>query len=264
MDQENSVEILGKKIFFLYPAALAQNEVVEELIQEEYEVYVLRDEEKMKKILVKYPDSVVLVNIAEQLAEEKWEAWIRGIMSDPATARTAIGILTTVMNERLKQKYVAVLKVQCGYIQVRTDSRTLIKQVLVALKAVNAKGLRKYIRAAPDNEAMTAINFPLNNDYIKGTIKDISAAGLSCVFDKDPLLEKNSLCQNVQIKLQSMILKIEGIVFGFRVDGDTKIYVIVFTQRTDPSVRTKIRIYAHNVLQARLDAEFKGRAAAKG
>jgi hypothetical protein len=82
--------------------------------------------------------------------------------------------------------------------------------------------------------------------------------GLSCVFDEDPGLEKNSLCQNVQIKLQSMLLKIEGIVFGFRFDGDTKIYVIVFTQRTDPSVRTKIRIYAHNVMQARLDAEFKG------
>jgi hypothetical protein len=54
-------------------------------------------------------------------------------------------------------------------------------------------------------------------------------------------------------------LKIEGIVFGFRVDGDTKTYVIVFTQRTDPAVRTKIRSYAHNVMQARLDAEFKGK-----
>jgi hypothetical protein len=259
MDQENSVEILGKKIFFLYPVALVQNEVVEELIQEEYEVYTIRDEDRLKRILAKYPDSVVLINIAEELPEEKWEAWIRDIMSDPATGRTAIGILTPGMNEGLRHKYVNILKVQCGYIQVKTDSRALILQVLAALKAVNARGLRKYIRAAPDNEAMTAINFPYNNEYIKGTIKDISAMGLSCVFDEDPLLEKNSLCQNVQIKLQSMLLKIEGIVFGFRIDGDTKIYVIIFTQRTDPSVRTKIRIYAHSVMQARLDAEFKGK-----
>jgi hypothetical protein len=259
MDQENSVEILGKKIFFLYPAALVQNEVVEELIQEEYEVYTIRDEERLRKILAKYPDSVVLVNIAEQLAEEKWEAWIRDVMSNPVTAGTAIGILTPGMDENLMHKYVTALKVQCGYIQVKTDSRTLIRQVLIALKSVNAKGLRKYIRVAPDNEAMAAINLPINNEYVKGTIKDISTMGLSCVFDEDPGLEKNSLCQNVQIKLQSMILKIEGIVFGFRIDGAAKIYVIVFTQRTDPSVRTKIRIYVHNVMQARLDAEFKGK-----
>jgi hypothetical protein len=259
MDQENSVEILGKKIFFLYPAALVLNEVVEELVQEEYEVYTSRDEGALKKILAKYPDSVVFVNIAEQLSEEQWEVWIREVMSDPVTEKTAIGILTPGMNEGLRHKYVDTLKVRCGYIQVRTDSRTLIKQVLAALKAAGARGLRKYIRATPDNEAASAINCPLNNEYVKGTIKDISSMGLSCVFQEDPGLEKNSLCQDVQIKLQSMLLKIEGIVFGFRLDGDTKIYVIVFTQRTDPAVRTKIRIYVHNVMQARLDAEFKGK-----
>jgi hypothetical protein len=259
MDQENSVEISGKKIFFLYPATLAQNEVMEELIQEEYEVYAIRDEEKLRKILAKYPESVVFVNIAEKLSEEQWEAWIRGIMSDPATSKTAIGILTPGLSEALRHIYVEVIKVQCGYIQVRTDSRTLIKQVLAALKGANAKGLRKHIRVTPDNDAASAINLPLNGEYLKGTIKDISTMGLSCVFDKDPGLEKNSLCQDVQIKLQSMLLKIEGIVFGFRLDGDTKIYVIIFTQRTDPSVRTKIRIYVHNVMQARLDAEFKGK-----
>ncbi|MDR3122917.1 MAG: pilus assembly protein PilZ [Treponema sp.] len=259
MDQENSVEILGKKIFFLYPAALVQNEVVEELIQEEYEVYIIKDEEKLRKILAKYPDSMVMVNINEQLPEEKWETWIRNLMSDPATVKAAVGILAPSGDENLQRKYVNTIKVQCGYIQVKADSRSLTKQVLAALKAANAKGLRKYIRVAPENEAMTSINLPINNQYIKGSIKDISAAGLSCVFEKDPGLGKNSLCRNVQIKLQSILLKIEGIVFGFRIDGDTKIYVIVFTQRTDPAVRTKIRIYAHNVMQARLDAEFKGK-----
>jgi hypothetical protein len=259
MDQENSVAILGKKIFFLYPAALVQNEVVEELVQEEYEVYTVRDEEKLKKILANYPDSVALVNIAEQLSPDKWESWIRGLMSDPATARTAVGILAPGGDESLIRKCLAVFKVQCGYIQVKADSRTLVKQVLAALRAANAKGLRKYIRVTPDSDSIAGINFPLNNEYVKGTIKDISAMGLSCVFDEDPGLEKNSLCQDVQIKLQSMILKIEGIVFGFRIDGDTKTYVIVFTQRTDPAVRSRIRIYAHSVMQVRMDAEFKAK-----
>jgi hypothetical protein len=259
MAQENSVEILGKKIFFLYPAALVQNDVVDELVQEEFEVYIVKDEARLKKTLAKYPDSIVLINISEHLTGEQWEAWIRDLMSDPATARTAVGILTPNLDENLIRKYTTDIKAQCGCIQVTTDSRALIKQILGVLRTAKAKGLRKYIRVAPDNEVMAAINLPLNNDYIKGAIKDISSMGLSCVFDRDPELEKNTLCQNVQIKLQSMLLKIEGIVFGFKTDGEEKNYVLIFTQRTDPAVRTKIRIYAHNVMQAAMEAELGGK-----
>jgi hypothetical protein len=97
----------------------------------------------------------------------------------------------------------------------------------------------------------------MNDSFIKGAINDISTMGLSCVFQEDPELVKNSLCQNVQLKLQSMILKAEGIVFGSRTDGVKKTYVIVFTQRTDPAVRSKIRKFVQSVLQTKLDAEFK-------
>ncbi|WP_010263420.1 PilZ domain-containing protein [Treponema primitia] len=257
MAQGNTVEALGKKVFFLYPAALVLNEVVEELIQEEYEVYVIKDHEKLKKIITKYPGSVVLVNISEQLSEREWETWIRAIMADPVTAKVDIGILAPNGDEDLKRKYVNSVKVNCGYIQVKSDSKLLIKQVLATLIAVNTKGQRKYIRAAPSSETMTTINLPINGDFIKGSIKDISTMGLSCIFDQDPELEKNSLCQNVQIKLQSVLLKVEGIVFGYRDDGVTKTYVIVFTQRTDPAVRTKIRKFVQGSMQAKLDAEFK-------
>jgi hypothetical protein len=40
-------------------------------------------------------------------------------------------------------------------------------------------------------------------------------------------------------------------------DGITKIYVIIFTQRTDPDVRTKIRKYIQLNLQSKLDVMLK-------
>ncbi|WP_245534755.1 pilus assembly protein PilZ [Treponema primitia] len=236
---------------------IVQNDIVEALIQEELEVYVIKDHEKLRKIVTQYPDSVILVNISEQMPEGDWERWIRGIMADQATARVDIGILCPNGDAKLQQKYVNILKLKCGYIQVKSDSKVLFRQLMEALKAANARGQRKHIRAALEGDAVTAINLPVNGDFIKGTLKDISTVGLSCVFERDPGLGKNSLCQDVQIKLQSMILKIEGIVFGSRIDGDTKIYVIVFTQRTDPAVRAKIRKYIQTTLQSRIDAEFK-------
>jgi hypothetical protein len=104
---------------------------------------------------------------------------------------------------------------------------------------------------------MTTINLPLNGTYVNGTIKDISVVGLSCAFDEDPGLAKNTLFQNIQIKLQSALLKVEGIIFGSRTDGLARIYVILFTKRTDPEVKVKIRKYIQQNLQAKMDGELK-------
>jgi hypothetical protein len=122
---------------------------------------------------------------------------------------------------------------------------------------VDAKGRRKYLRATSDNEAMTTVNFPLDSVFINGTLKDISTVGFSCAFERDPSLEKNAIFQNIQVKLQSQLLKVEGIVFGSRLDGAAKIYVVIFTQRIDPDVRTKIRKYIQQNFQAKMDMELK-------
>jgi hypothetical protein len=137
---------------------------------------------------------------------------------------------------------------------MKSDVLKSIKLLYGILQSVNARGRRKYLRATTENEALNTINIPHNGVFHKGVIKDISVVGLSCAFQDDPDIGKNSLCQDMQIKLQSMILKAEGIVFGSRMDGLTKIYVFIFTQRIDPEVRIKIRSYIQSLLQSKMDA----------
>ncbi|MFP3091430.1 PilZ domain-containing protein [Treponema sp. TIM-1] len=256
-DDNNSTDITGKKIFFLHPTALVQNEIAAALIQRELEVYIVRDHLKLRRVLKKYPTSIVFANIDNGMPEKDWETWIRGILSDPPTATIAFGIFASENNGALAHKYVDIIKVKCGYTVIRPDTKKSIIQILENLKAVDAWGRRKYIRVTSDNEALTTINLPYNNDFIKGTIKDISVAGLSCFFPLDPNIEKNSLISNIQIKLQSILLKAEGIVFGSRMDGLIKIYVIMFTQRTDPEVRVKIRKFIQSTLQSRMDTDLR-------
>ena len=59
MGDDNNTELLGKKIFFLHPSAFVQNEVISELVQLEYEVYVVKDEIALLRALRKYPHSIV-------------------------------------------------------------------------------------------------------------------------------------------------------------------------------------------------------------
>jgi hypothetical protein len=258
MDSDNVSEILGKKIFFLYPSAIIQNEVAYELVQQEYEVYTIRDQTNLPKALALSPDSIVFINIDDGLPEKEWETWIRGIQGKPATAAVGIGILSSTANEALQKKYVNTLKVQCGFTVInKSDTLKSIKQIYTILQAENARGKRKYLRAASENETQATINMPHQGMFIKGVIKDISVVGLSCAFEGDPMLDKNSLCQDMQIKLQSVILKTEGFVFGSRMEGTEKDYVFLFTQRIDPEVRVKIRSYIQGMLQAKMDILIK-------
>jgi hypothetical protein len=81
--------------------------------------------------------------------------------------------------------------------------------------------------------------------------------GISCTIEDNPDITKNTLFKDIQIKLQTAIMKVEGIVFGTRMEGDDKVYVILFTQRIDPDVRTKIRKYIQHNLQSKMDIELK-------
>jgi hypothetical protein len=255
---EDNTAILGKKIFFLHPSAFIQNDIMGGLAQMEHEVYVARDEEKLAKALANYPDSIVFCCIDETLSPQKWEGWVRKIMSGEATRTVSIGILSNTNNDEVRRLYLNQLSVPCGFVSAKIEKTKLLKILSDILKAAESKGRRMYIRADTRNESMTTLNISHDGSFINAAIQDISYVGLSCIFAEDPELEKNSLVTNIQIKLQSVLLKAEAIVFGSRSDDKgVKTYVLVFTPKVDPSVRAKIRSYIQKNLQTKMDLELK-------
>jgi hypothetical protein len=254
-DKNALAEIQGKKIFFLYPTPSMQNQVISELAQEEYEVYITKDHTSLMRLLNKYPDSILYVNIDDKMSEFEWEKWIRVLIT--RLPEMNIGILSIKYEGEIKDKYLDIIKVSCGFTPLKVDMNRTVPRFMDFLNKVNAKGRRKYIRATIERETNAVINLPHNGDYINGSIKDISVVGISCTFEQDPILMKNLLIKDGQIRLQSMRLKVEVIVFGSRMDGYEKIYVFLFTQKVDPEVKTKIRKYIQNNLQSKMDSELK-------
>jgi len=255
MTGNDSVESLGRKVFFLHPSALIQNEVIEELAQGEFEVYFSKDETKLRHLLKKYPESIVFANISDGMKENAWEEWIKSIMME--IPGVDIGIITYSDDTSLRHKYMELLKVRCGFTAMRADLPSVIKQLESILNSVNAKGRRKYVRVLTDRETNTTVNLPMNGTFVTGVIKDISTVGFSCYFADDPELVKNSHFTDIQIRLQTQLIKAQGMVFGSRMHENEKHYVFLFTQRTLPEVHIKIRKFIHTLLQTRMDNEFR-------
>jgi len=255
---DNNSDLVGKKVFFLYPTISVQNRIVTELIQQEYEVYVAKNKEKLKRVLSKYPDSIVFIDINEQMSEGEWDIWVTGVMDAPDMKDVSIGVITSNDDEQIIRKFLLALKVACGYTVLGHDTEKAMTQIMVALQNVNAKGRRKYIRAIMEKgETSTTINLPVNGNFVNGIIRDISVVGVSCTIEGNPEIPKNTLFKNIQIRLQTNLLKVEGILFGTRMDGTDTIYVILFTQRVDPDIRMKIRTYIQHTLQQKLNTDLE-------
>ena len=248
---------MGRKVFFLHPSAFMLNaQIIDELAQEEFEVYIIKDEAKIRQALELYPDSILFASINEALKENVWIDLIRDIHNNPITAAVDIAFLASTSDELVKQKYTGLFDFNCGYTVVKSDVEKATKEIVAILNKVNAKGRRKFIRLVTDKEN-TTVNIPINAAFKNGNIKDISIVGFSCTFAEDPVLPKNGLYGNIQIKLQGQLLKAEAIVFGSRMDGDEKVYVFLFTKRMDPSIQAKIRKYIQTKLQSKMDEELK-------
>jgi len=255
---DNNIDLVGKKVFFLYPTVSVQNRVVTELIQQEYEVYVAKNKEKLKKVLSKHPDSIVFIDVNEQMSEGEWDIWITGIMEAPDMKGVSIGVVTSNDDEQVMRKFLLALKIPCGYTVLSHDTEKALTQIMGALQSANAKGRRKYIRAVLERgETSSTVNLPVNGNFVNGIIRDISVVGISCTLDGDPEIPKNTLFKNIQIRLQTNLLKVEGILFGTRTEGVNTIYVILFTQRINPEVRTKIRTYIQHTLQQRMNPDLE-------
>lgn len=253
-DSNRNLEILGRKIFMLYPTASVINQVIPELIQQEYEVYVAKDHGRLQRALKKYSDSIVYINIDEKMPEQEWEKWILNLNSTLPDVQ--FGIFSSNSSDELKEKYVRVLKVACGFLPLKVDMSKSGEAVIEILKFINVKGRRKYLRASTERESNASVNIPLGGDFVKGTVKDISVVGFSCVLENNPGLAKNTLQKDIQLRLQSMLLNVEAVVFGSRTEQEDKIYVFIFTQRIDSDVRIKIRKYVQQNLQSKMDTEI--------
>jgi hypothetical protein len=257
-EQKNIVtnsDIVGKKVFFLYPSVNIQNHVISELAQQEYEVYVVKNHVHFTRTLKKYPNSIIYVNLDDSAPKKEMEKLIETVSSVLPTVK--IGIFSSSTDEEFKKKYINKPRFSCGFMNIRLDINKAAQKIIETLESMDVKGRRKYLRASTENEATATINMPHDGNFINGAVKDVSVVGISCVFESDPVLKKNTLYKDIQIRLQTMLLKAEAVVFGSRTEYGKTIYVLLFTQRIDPDVRTKIRKYIQQNLQHKMDSELK-------
>jgi hypothetical protein len=250
MDQQPNAQ--GKKIFLLHPHSVIHQEMLDILIMAGYETYTLLDEKKARRLLELFPGSIMFINIDEGLKEKEWEAYIRGIIEDPKTKDSRLGIMSYNQDRALMQKYLMDMAIPCGYIQLKLGLQESTKIILNALEANEARGRRKHIRSSCEDDINATMNYKDTQDIYHGKILDISSAGIAARIDKFVNLPPNSLLREVQLKLRGGLVMTDMILIGRRRD-DQSVYILLFDPRISQENKLIIHRYIKMCLQKYID-----------
>lgn len=249
---------LSKKVFFLYPHSVIQQGLMQELVANEYSIYLVNDHKRFREVVRKFEEPIVFFNIDENLKAEEWENYISEMInSDDNSAMT--GVLTYNDDKELAETYLMNLGVPCGFIKLKLGLEQSRGIILKTLEANEAKGRRKYLRIDCWSLQNTEINVKFGENFFTGRIKDISSVGMAVVFDMEQQLQKNMMLNDIQLKLRGKIARVSGPVIGSRETTDGIIYVVLFDQKTDSATRTRIYGFIYETLQDEINQIMQSR-----
>jgi hypothetical protein len=246
------VTVEGKKVFFLYPHSVIQDEMLDVLIMSGYEVYILRDHKRAYRLLERFPGSIMCINIDERLPEMEWEAYIRELQESPKTRDSKLGILSYNTDRDLMQKYLMDMAVPCGYIQLKLGVQASTKIIHDALQANEAKGRRKCFRASCEDDSGATINYKDGNTIYYGKILDISSAGVAVRIENFRGFQTNSRLRDIQLKLRGSLVRTDMILIGNRWDNQD-VWILLFNPNMPLEGRLIIHRYMKQILQRYID-----------
>ncbi len=248
MTSEELKTAWGRKVFFLYPHSVFSEELFLEILDNEYEVYVLKSHESAWRAAEKHPGSILFINIDGQPPDKDWETWVRKLMADPKRAETRVGILTYNMDQDLAKKYLMEIGVPCGFIQLKQGLVESKRIILKTLEANEAKGRRKYVRAKCMDPKKATLNVKYEGKIHNGIIHDISAAGMAFRFEKPVSLKSKAHLDDIQLKLKGVLCRVSGIFAG-EIRDSTPRNLLLFDQPMPADTKEKIHRFIFHSLQ---------------
>jgi hypothetical protein len=212
-EQEGAL-LCGRKVFFLYPHSVLNEDLLVQILSNEYEIYSLHDHHVAERIARAFPGSIFFLNIDEALKERQWALWIRGLLTDPATVSTRIGILTYNPDPELARKYLMEIGIPCGFIQMKLGLAEGKSIILKMLAANEAKGRRRYVRARCSDGKKASFNLTVRGAHVTGDIVDISVAGMSVRFDATVRFKDKEVLDDVQLRMRGTLCRVAGTYAG--------------------------------------------------
>ncbi len=243
---QNEKEFLGRKVFFLNPPMLFEDEVVEKLRVMEYEVYSVREYNKMRNFLTLNAGSIVFITPNDMLTPGGWKNFISVIEADNAVfGPVDVGVIMHKMAESATRSFITGLKLKGGVMQLEAGNDLLFQQIVKSLDALKAHGLRKNVRADCMNDKTAEVYSLKGTKMLRFKIIDISSAAIATKFPANFGNEifENMLIPDARVNIGRAYVNASLIISAIKPVGDNLLVIFTYGASTSPDAMKKIRGY---------------------
>jgi len=256
MAGKNTVD--NRKIFFLHPQAVIQDELVRGLIADDYEAYLLRNSVSAKMVLREYPDSILIVQVDSGLSEDQWLEYAAELRSTPVFSKLTLCVVSVAGMEAIQKTYLDTpAGFSYGFSYSGYDFGTIYPRIKEMLIQEKANPPRISIKGTAAEKQKVSVVFTRDQNRYEGRLKDISLSGLTCRLDSlEPLYPSEVPIQAIIITYDSTQFTVSGRIAGNQGDDDS-IHLILFDDYVRSDKKDDIFDLIHACLQAQIDALIK-------
>lgn len=264
----NEKVFMGRKVFFLNAPTGFEKAVIDNLRSMEYEVYSIKDYRVLKEMIRLNPDSIVFIIPTTALNFRGWRNFIKSFENETIFAPLDVGIIMRKMNPERESLFLAGVQYDAGLIYVDNGIYDTMRKIVASLDRLNAKGIRKYVRADCKSEKSAEIYWLKDEKMLKFNMIYISSVGVAALF---PARLQNDIFVNQVISsayinmeivqdgtglVERNQLPIELKISAIKVVGENLLVVFMYGNETAISVIKKIREYVTYILNRNLYASI--------
>ncbi len=241
---------LGRKVFFVDPPSVVEDQMIHFLVTAQYEVAVVKNPRSITRVLTRFPCSIVYFNLDSRFPAEELEHVVRSIVGANKQLNTDVGVLSYNENPDSARLYLMEIGATCGYVTLSLGFKQSARIIVRALEAAEARGKRRFVRVKPPS-GRASLNVGLDGSYVAGRIIDLSIAGAACTLERE--FTAGSMLDDIQLQLWGTLARVSGKIAGVRGSGPTATSVIVFDEIQHSSMREKIYGFLTRVMQHEVD-----------
>ncbi len=245
----------NRKIFFLHPQAVVQDELARGLIENNFEAYFLRNHVSAKMILRDFPDSILLIQIDSGLDEQKWIEYADGLKSNPIFSELTICVLSVADMTVIRKTYLErSTSFSYGFTYGGYDFSALYPLIEDMLKNEKANPPGISVKGNAPDKLKISISFIRDSNRYEGLLKEISISGLTCKIDgKEALIPSEVPVQPIIITYNHTQFTLSGRIAGNHGEDDS-VHLILFDSTVMIDKRDNIYDLIHVCMQAQIES----------
>lgn len=244
----------NRKVFFLHPQAVIQDDLVRALLEDNFEACLVRNPVSAKTLIREFPDAVLLIQIDSGLSRDAWMSYATEIKANPVFAALTLCVLSVSDASSLRDPFRGPESPFSHIISyARFDFGKTLQELREYLTDEKTRLPGNQIRGTSPESHEVSVVFVRDDMRYTGTLKDITIAGLTCRLAQEELLPSEVPVPAIIVTYGKTQFSVVGRIAG-KHGTDASIHLILFDEGTKIERRKEIYDLIQACFQAEIDA----------